>query len=58
MQGLGQNEQEEFATSFSDSLAGAAIAAGEFAVARQVYATLLDAIRRQPEPPPEGRRPT
>jgi peroxiredoxin len=41
IQGLDQNEQEEFATSFSDSLAGAAVAAGEFALARQVYATLL-----------------
>jgi peroxiredoxin/predicted negative regulator of RcsB-dependent stress response len=41
MRGLGQNEQEEFAASFADNLAASAIAAGEFAVAREVYTTLL-----------------
>ena len=41
MQGLGQNEQEEFAASFSDNLAAAAITAGEFASAREVYTMLL-----------------
>jgi peroxiredoxin len=45
MQGIGQNEQEEFATSFSDSLAAAAITAGEIAAAREVYTTLLDRFR-------------
>ena len=48
MQGLGQNEQEEFAASFSDTLATAAIAAGEFAVARQVYTTLLARFGESP----------
>ena len=33
-----QNEQEEFAASFSENLATAAIAAGEFGIAREVYA--------------------
>jgi peroxiredoxin/predicted negative regulator of RcsB-dependent stress response len=41
MQGLGQNEQEEFAASFADNLAASAITAGEFATAREVYTTLL-----------------
>ncbi len=34
--------QEEFATTFSDTFAQAAIAAGEYNVARQAYAALLD----------------
>jgi peroxiredoxin len=41
MQGLNQNEQEEFAASFSEDLAQEAITAGEFAAAREVYTTLL-----------------
>jgi peroxiredoxin len=41
MAGLGKPEQEEFATNFADSLASAATAAGEYAVSRQVYQTLL-----------------
>ena len=41
MQGLGQNDQEEFASSFSENLAAAAVAAGEITAARQVYTTLL-----------------
>ena len=41
MAGIGGPEQEEFATTFADSLAESAIAAGEPAVARQVYDTLL-----------------
>jgi thiol-disulfide isomerase/thioredoxin len=41
IQGLDANEQEEFAASFSESLAQAAIAAGEVGVARQVYGMLL-----------------
>jgi len=41
MQGVGQNEQEEFAASFAENLAAVAITAGEFAAARDVYTTLL-----------------
>jgi len=48
MQGLGQSDQEEFAASFSDTLANSAIAAGEFAVARQVYSTLLSRFSESP----------
>jgi peroxiredoxin len=48
MQGLGQGDQEEFAASFSDSLASTAITAGEFTVARQVYATLLGRFKDSP----------
>jgi peroxiredoxin len=48
MQGLGQSDQEEFAASFTDTLADSAIAAGEFAVARQVYATLLSRFSESP----------
>jgi peroxiredoxin len=41
--GIEANEQqEEFATTFSDTFAQAAIAAGEYNVARQAYAALLD----------------
>jgi thiol-disulfide isomerase/thioredoxin len=40
MGGLGKPEQEDFATSFSDTFAGAAVAAGEFPTARRVYQTL------------------
>jgi peroxiredoxin len=40
MQGLGKVDQEEFAVSFTETLATAAIAAGEFTSARQVYQTL------------------
>jgi peroxiredoxin len=42
MAGLGKPEQEEFAATFTDSLATAAVSAGEYAVARQVYQGLLD----------------
>jgi peroxiredoxin len=48
MQGLGQSDQEEFAASFSDTLADSAIAAGEFTVARQVYSTLLSRFGESP----------
>jgi peroxiredoxin len=48
IEGLDPNEQEEFAASFSDSLAEAAIGAGEFAAARQVYATLLARFGESP----------
>jgi peroxiredoxin len=46
--GLDPNEQEEFAVSFSDSFAGAAIAAGEYTIARQAYAALLDRFGESP----------
>jgi peroxiredoxin len=48
MQGLGQNEQEEFAASFSENLAATAVAAGEVATARQVYTTLLASFGESP----------
>ena len=48
MQGLGQNDQEEFAASFSENLAAAAVAAGEVATARQVYSTLLARFGESP----------
>jgi peroxiredoxin len=48
MQGLGQNDQEEFAASFSENLAATAVAAGEVATARQVYTTLLARFGESP----------
>jgi peroxiredoxin len=48
IQGLEPNEQEEFASTFSDSLASSAIAAGQFAAARQVYTTLLTRFKESP----------
>jgi peroxiredoxin/predicted negative regulator of RcsB-dependent stress response len=48
MQGLGQNEQEEFAASFADDLATTAITAGEFGTAREVYTLLLNRFRESP----------
>jgi peroxiredoxin/predicted negative regulator of RcsB-dependent stress response len=48
IQGLEPNEQEEFASTFSDSLASAAIAAGQIATARQVYTTLLARFNDSP----------
>ena len=48
IQGLDPNEQEEFASTFSDSLASSAIAAGQFVIARQVYATLLARFNESP----------
>lgn len=48
MKGLGGEDQEEFATSFTDTFAGAAVAAGEFAVARQVYQVLQDRFTDNP----------
>lgn len=41
MGGLGGSEQEEFASNFADTLATAAMAAGEHEVARKVYQGLL-----------------
>jgi peroxiredoxin len=48
MQGLGQADQEEFAASFSDSFASAAIVAARFSVAREVYTTLLARFKDSP----------
>src|SRR5262249_31523416 len=48
IKGLDAGEQEEFATSFSDSFAGQAIAAGEYGIARQAYASLLDRFGESP----------
>jgi thiol-disulfide isomerase/thioredoxin len=42
MSGLGKPDQEDFATSFSDTFATAALAAGEFPTARKVYETLSE----------------
>jgi len=41
MAGLGGSDQEEFASNFADTLANAAMAAGEHEVARKVYQGLL-----------------
>jgi peroxiredoxin len=46
--GLDQNEQEEFATSFSENLANESVAAGEFGVAREVYTLLLSKFKDSP----------
>lgn len=46
---LHPTEQEEFALSFADSFAAQAIAAGEYKVARQTYATLLDRFSDSPD---------
>ncbi|HZW35268.1 MAG TPA: TlpA disulfide reductase family protein [Isosphaeraceae bacterium] len=48
IQGLDANEQEEFAASFSESLAQSAVGAGEVGVARQVYALLLSRFGESP----------
>jgi peroxiredoxin/predicted negative regulator of RcsB-dependent stress response len=48
MQGLNQNEQEEFAASFSEDLAALAITAGEFTAAREVYTSLLARFSESP----------
>ena len=47
--GLERADQEEFASSFADTLATSASAAGEYAVARRVYAALLDRFGTRPE---------
>lgn len=41
MAGLGSSDQEEFAANFADTLANAAMGAGEHEVARKVYLALL-----------------
>jgi peroxiredoxin len=48
MKGLGKAEQEEFAANFADSLASAAIGAGEYPAARRVYQTLIDRYGESP----------
>jgi peroxiredoxin len=48
MQGLGNAEQEEFAVSFSDNFAATAITAGNVAVAREIYTTLLARFQDSP----------
>ncbi|QEH33530.1 Thiol-disulfide oxidoreductase ResA [Aquisphaera giovannonii] len=42
MNGLGKPEEETFATSFSETFAGSAATAGEFATAKQVYTILQE----------------
>lgn len=48
IEGLGQPDQEAFATDFAETLARAATAAGEVAVSRQIYEALLKAFRDSP----------
>lgn len=48
MAGLSEPDQEQFAADFADTLARAATAAGEVAVARQVYEALLKPFRDSP----------
>ncbi len=42
MSGLGKSDQEDFAISFSDTFASAAMTSGEFDTARKVYQTLAE----------------
>jgi peroxiredoxin len=42
MNGLGKSDQEDFATSFTETFATSAVTAGEFAIARQVYQALQE----------------
>jgi thiol-disulfide isomerase/thioredoxin len=46
--GLGKSDQEEFASSFTDTFATAAIAAGEFTTARAVFETLQERFPDSP----------
>ena len=48
MKGLGKSDQEDFATSFSETFATSAITAGEFAIARQIYQTLQERFPDSP----------
>jgi peroxiredoxin len=48
MQGLNQNDQEEFAASFSDSFATVAMAAGQYGVVKQIQETLLSRFGESP----------
>ncbi|MBX6311820.1 MAG: TlpA family protein disulfide reductase [Isosphaeraceae bacterium] len=45
IKGLDQDDQEEFASNFADSLASAAMTAGAYKVAREVYETLLERFK-------------
>jgi thiol-disulfide isomerase/thioredoxin len=49
IKGLGGDEQEEFATTFTDTFAAAAISAGQYNVAREAYAALLDRFGESPK---------
>ena len=48
MNGLGKTDQEDFATSFTDSFAGSAVTAGEFTIARQVFQILQQRFSESP----------
>jgi peroxiredoxin len=48
IKGLDGAEQEEFATTFSDTFAATAISSGQYSVARQAYAALLDRFGESP----------
>lgn len=48
MKGLGKSDQEEFAANFAETLATAAVAAGEYPAARRVYQTLVDRYGESP----------
>ncbi len=48
MNGLGKSDQEDFATSFSETFAASAVTAGEFAIARQVYQALQERFPDSP----------
>jgi thiol-disulfide isomerase/thioredoxin len=48
MKGLGKVDQEEFAVSFTETFAGSAVAAGEFAIAREIYQTLQERFADNP----------
>ena len=48
MHGVGQSDQEEFASSFAENLANSAITAGEFETAREVYSALLSKFADSP----------
>ena len=48
MNGLGKTDQEDFATSFTETFAGSAVTAGEFAIARQVFQLLQQRFSESP----------
>jgi thiol-disulfide isomerase/thioredoxin len=48
MKNLGKADQEEFATSFTETFAGSAVGAGEFTIARQVYQVLQERFPDSP----------
>lgn len=48
MNGLGKTDQEDFATSFTDTFAGSAVTAGEFAIATQVFQILRQRFSDSP----------